>query len=258
MATNGDWDKGCAASNSSYWTPAYDRVFAEFTHDPFWLGAANDAVALWLVNRDAATGLVANAVNQDGTVGAGQSYVDYNGCRIPWRAVLDYLWYGTSAAKSVTDKITDWVDATGPSHLFDGYDMDGSARAGSHWSGSDCFNGGYATAAMSKSQDRVDRFTTYFMSLSVDSYYETSLRALYALMLSGNFWRPGGPAAIHRVPPAAPASHAAPERGRGRPADLGLEGGSGCALTGRTTPSWPAALLLLFWLQGRRRLKASS
>jgi endo-1,4-beta-D-glucanase Y len=191
MATNGDWDKGCSASNSSYWTPGYDRVFAGFTRDAFWGKAAGDAEALWIANRDAATGLVANAVNQDGTV-AGQSYVDYNGCRVPWRAALDYLWFGTPAAKTVTDKISDWADAMGPSQLFDGYNTDGTARPGSRWNGSDCFNGGYAIAAMSKSQDRVDRFTRYFMSLTVDNYYETSLRALYALVLSGNFWKPGG------------------------------------------------------------------
>jgi endo-1,4-beta-D-glucanase Y len=200
MATDGDWDKGCRASNSSYWAPAYDRVFDEFTHDAFWGQAANDAIALWISNRNVTTGLVANAVNQDGTTTDGQNYVDYNGCRVPWRAVLDYLWYGTAGAKDVTDKITDWVDPRGPGNLFDGYNTDGTFRAGSHWNGSDCFNGGYATAAMSKSQDRVDRFTKYFMSLTVDNYYETTLRALYALMLSGHFWKPGQPARVLPVP----------------------------------------------------------
>lgn len=193
MATNGDWDNGCRASNSSYWAPAYDRVFEEFTHDAFWGQAANDAIALSLANRNATTGLVANEVNQDGATAEGQSYVDYNGCRVPWRAVLDYVWYGAASSKSISDRITDWVDAEGPKTLLDGYNTDGTRRAGSHWNGSDCFAGGYATAAMSKSQDRVDRFTKYFMSLTVDNYYETSLRALYALMLSGHFWKPGPP-----------------------------------------------------------------
>jgi endo-1,4-beta-D-glucanase Y len=200
MATNGDWDKGCRASNSSYWTPAYDRVFDEFTHDGFWAQAANDALALSLANRNTSTGLVANAVNQDGATADGQGHVDYNGCRVPWRAVLDYLWYGTARAKDVADKITDWADSSGPVNMFDGYNTDGTPRAGSHWNGSDCFNGGYATAAMAKSQDRVDRLTKYFMSLPVDNYYETSLRALYALMLSGHFWKPGQAASALPVP----------------------------------------------------------
>ena len=254
MATNGDWDKGCIASNTSYWTPAYDRVFDEFTHDSFWGRAANDALALWLANRNDGTGLVANGVNQDGTVGAGQGYVDYNGCRVPWRAVLDYLWYGTAGAKSVTDKITDWVDARGPPQLLDGYDTDGTARAGSHWNGSDCFNGGYATAAMSKSQDRVDRFAAYFMSLPVDNYYETSLRALYALTLSGNFWRPGSPAAVPREAPKAPASAAVPVMVQAGPADSARRG-SGCAFGVGNSDLWPAAPALFLWPRYKRWLR---
>ncbi len=255
MATNGDWDKGCTASNTSYWTPAYDRVFGEFTHDPFWRQAANDAVALWLANRNDTTGLVANGVNQDGTAGAGQSYVDYNGCRVPWRAVLDYLWYGTAGAKNVTDRITDWVDARGPSQLFDGYNTDGTARAGSHWNGSDCFNGGYATGAMSMSQDRVDRFAAYFMSLPVDNYYETSLRALYALTLSGNFWRPGSTPAVR---PDAPPKEASASAVRGTvqasPADSSRRG-IGCTFGVGSSDLWPAAPVLLLWPRCRRWLR---
>jgi endo-1,4-beta-D-glucanase Y len=252
LATNGDWDKGCIASNSSYWTPAYDRVFDEFTHDAFWFQAARDALALWVANRNAATGLVANEVNQDGAVGAGQSYVDYNGCRVPWRAVLDYLWYGTAGAKSVADQITDWVDAKGPADLFDGYGTDGAARAGSHWNGSDCFNGGYATAAMAKSQDRVDRFTQYFMSLTVDNYYETSLRALYALMLSGNFWRPGSPPAARPVAPAPAHAEVAPSAGNANGGELARGAGCGCALGEPGTGVWPGAVLLLLLRQCKR------
>jgi endo-1,4-beta-D-glucanase Y len=251
MATNGDWDKGCQASNSSYWTPAYDRVFEDFTRDAFWRRAADDATALWLANRNASTGLIANAVNQDGTVGASQSYVDYNGCRIPWRAVVDYLWYGTQDAKAVTDKITDWVETTAPGSLFDGYGTDGSTRAGSHWNGSDCFNGGYATGAMSKGQDRVDRFAQYFMSLTVDNYYETSLRALYALTLSGNFWRPGAPAPTPLVPP-----HRESTLGGTNADGVGLDrrGAFGCATRPGHTTDWPLTMLLTLLLPCWRRL----
>jgi endo-1,4-beta-D-glucanase Y len=255
MATNGDWDRGCAASNSSYWTPGYDRVFGELTHDPFWGKAAEDADALWLANRNAATGLVANAVNQDGTTAAGEGHVDYNGCRVPWRAVLEYLWYGTASARAITDRITDWADAKGPSLLFDGYETDGTERPGSRWSGSDCFNGGYAAAAMSKSQDRVDRFAGYFMSLPVDNYYETSLRALYALMLSGNMWRPGGPSPIPA--PAAPSTTLrAPEAPR--PVDLVRKGGCGVVTSSPAGEDlWLTPLLVLPLLRRRRAVAAA-
>jgi endo-1,4-beta-D-glucanase Y len=245
MATNGDWDKGCAGSNSSYWTPGYDRVFGELTHDPFWSTAAEDAIALWLEDRNATTGLIANAVNQDGTAAGGEAHVDYNGCRVPWRAALDSLWYGTAAATSVTDRITDWVDARGgPARLFDGYETDGAERPGSKWVGSDCFNGGYAVAAMSKSQERVDRFATYFMSLTVDSYYETSLRALYALMLSGNMWRPGDRTIVTAPPPAGRAPIEAPAP---RPAESVRKGGCGLApaSSAYAASAWPWMALLV-------------
>ena len=248
MATNGDWDKGCSASNSSYWTPGYDRVFEELTHDPFWRQAANDAATLWLANRNPTTGLVANAVDQDGAAAAGQSHVDYNGCRVPWRAVLDYLWFGTASAKSVADKITDWVDARGPDGLFDGYNTDGTGRVGSRWNGSDCFNGGYATAAMAKSQDRVDRFAKYFMSLSVDNYYETSLRALYALMLSGNFWKPGQSASAPTTPRSA-GPRATPHADG---ADVARRGAFACSTGDGRTGAWPGALVMLLLPLGRR------
>src|SRR5262249_54549331 len=104
MATNGDWDSGCVSENSSYFMPGYLRVFHAFTQDAFWGKAADDAVAIWDANANPTTGLIANEVDEHGNLGAsGENYVDYNGCRVPWRAALDYLWHGTAGAKQVTD-----------------------------------------------------------------------------------------------------------------------------------------------------------
>ncbi len=193
MATNGDWDSGCNSENTSYFMPAYYRVFYEFSGDSFWSKAADDAVAIWYANHNSTTGLIANEVNQYGAVGStGEDYVDYNGCRIPWRAAADYLWYGTADLKTITDTMTDWITSTmGIANFLDGYYTNGTARGS--WNGSDCFIGGMTTGAMTNSQSSVDSFTTYFKSLTIDNYYETSLRALYMLMLTGNFWKPTAP-----------------------------------------------------------------
>jgi endo-1,4-beta-D-glucanase Y len=122
MATNGDWDKGCTSENTSYFMPAYYRVFRRFGGDAFWGKAADDAVTLWSANANASTGLIANEVDQNGKLGAsGESYVDYNGCRIPWRAALDYLWNGSQGAQQVTSKITGWAASVGIANLVDGY-----------------------------------------------------------------------------------------------------------------------------------------
>jgi endo-1,4-beta-D-glucanase Y len=196
MATNGDWDTGCTASNSSYWMPGYLRVFYEATGDSFWSKAADDAVALWQLNANSKTGLIANEVNDDGTVGDGESYVDYNGCRVPWRAITDYLWYGTAGSKEVSTKITTWANSIGISNLVDGYNTDGSPSSAGQNTEQNPWVGGWATGTMSDTQPVVNSFSSNFKSIDNDEggYYGASLRSLYLLTLTGNFWKPGTPA----------------------------------------------------------------
>jgi endo-1,4-beta-D-glucanase Y len=265
MANNG-FNNGCQSSNSSYWMPGYYRVFAEFTGDKSWVTAADTAVAVWTKAANASTGLVSNEVDQSGATTSPN--VDYNGCRVPWRSVLDYLWNGNAGAKAFTDKITTWVDSKGPSNLVDGYKTDGSPLGG--WNGSDCFNGGYATGAMAFSQDRVDRFSTYFKSLSVDNYYETSLRSLYMLMLSGAFWRPGTGTTLpdggttadggtSPTGPGTPGSSGSSSGTSGNDAPSGSQGnggGGGCAVTQSTSTVAALPLLIGASLLLRRRRRA--
>lgn len=184
---NNGFGSACTSANTSYWMPGYYRVFADFTGDVSWKKAADDALAVWQLGANQATGLIADEVDQNGKVST-QSIVNYNGCRIPWRAVLDYVWFGTPGAKAVADKIATWADGKGPKNLVDGYDVTGAPKSG--WNGSICFNGGYATGAMSSTQARVDSLAGYLKTLTVDNYYESSLRVLYYLLLSGAQWRP--------------------------------------------------------------------
>jgi endo-1,4-beta-D-glucanase Y len=194
----GDSFGGCDFGNSSYWMPGYYRVFQELTGDAFWGTAADDSYELFFANRHATTGFNSNEVDQYGNIANGQNFVNYNGCRTPWRIVSDYLWFGTARAKDMTDKLTDWADSVGIQSVVDGYNVDGTRAAGSEWNKSNPWTGAWAAGAMSKSQDRVDRFTTHFLSCNDDDgYYDTSLRALYMLTVSGNFWKPGTPATAH-------------------------------------------------------------
>jgi endo-1,4-beta-D-glucanase Y len=207
MAKDGDWGGGCDHSNTSYWMPGFYRVFQEFTGDTYWGKAANDAIALLIANRNPRTGLTANEVDQYGATASGQNYVDYNGCRTPWRIVLDYLWYGTPAAKDVTDKMTDWAASVGISNLVDGYYPDGTPTAQGRYTQLNPWVGAWAAGAMSKSQEVADTFGADFRSLSNDNggYYGASLRALYLLTLSGNFWKPGSPPSAHLPQAPRPA-----------------------------------------------------
>jgi hypothetical protein len=116
--------------------------------------------------------------------------VDYNGARIPWRLAADYIWFGTPEAKDLLDRLTGWADAQGISSVVDGYLVDGTPTGS--WTRSNPWTGGWAAGAMSGTQTRLDAFSAWFESCAQDDdYYSTSLRALYMLMLSGNFWQPG-------------------------------------------------------------------
>jgi hypothetical protein len=275
MAKAGNWGGGCDFSNTSYWMPGYYRVFHEFSGDPFWGKAADDAVALYLKSRNASTGLLPNQVDENGVPGQDQGYVDYNGCRIPWRAVADYLWHGTTDVKTVTDKLTDWANGIGIANIVDGYKTDGTPTGQftqlNPWAGS------WACGAMSKSQAVVDAFAEDFKGIDINEggYYGTSLRTLYLLMLSGNFWRPGavvpngeptdsGPSAPPPVDAAVPMSgvDAAPSNivtGPG-PTDGGdsvasTDGGCSCEL-GRPTRLGFLYPWVLFAAVGLRRQSA--
>jgi endo-1,4-beta-D-glucanase Y len=189
----GDVFGGCDMGNTSYWMPGYYRVFRELTGDGFWDQAVADTYALIFANRHPATGLMSNEADQHGNVVRNYPVVDYNGARTPWRIATDYIWHGAPEAKDVTDKMTNWAASRGVGSLVDGLMMDGRPASGHTWTRSNPFTGGWATGAMSHSQARVDEFSANFKSCGQDDgYYASSLRALYMLTLSGNFWRPSG------------------------------------------------------------------
>jgi endo-1,4-beta-D-glucanase Y len=189
----GDPYGGCDLSNTSYWMPGYYRVFRELTGDGFWDQAVADTYALIVANRDPNTGLMSNETDQYGAVLNNYPMVDYNGCRIPWRIGTDYIWWGAPEAKEETDRITNWAASRGISSIADGFYMDGRNAPGHTWNRSNPFTGGFAVGAMAHSQGRVDEFAAWFKGCNADDgYYGTSLRALYMLALSGNFWKPTG------------------------------------------------------------------
>jgi len=195
ISTNGNWQGSGACttsgggSNTSYWMPGYYRVFETFTGDSFWGKAADDVVALYNIAADKTTGIIVNEVDQDGAPVSGQTY-DYNSCRIPWRAALDYVWYGTAGAQQAATKITDWANTVGIKNIVDGYQGNGTPTGTNK--GIQAFVGGFAAGAATNSQSVVDTFSTYFVSIADDNgtYFGSSLRTLYLLQLSGNEWNP--------------------------------------------------------------------
>jgi endoglucanase len=183
-----EWRDGTTENfgNTSYWCAGYYRVFKEFSGDAEWDQIATDTYKLLLTTRNETTGFDANEVYVNAT--AKSDFVDYNGCRSPWRYVMDYLWNGNTDARNLVDKMTDWANSKGITKVVDGYKIDGTPTGG--WNQSPAWTGAWACGAMAKSQAIVNTFTVNFNSCTYDSYYPSTLRLMYQLVLTGNYWKP--------------------------------------------------------------------
>ncbi len=192
---NGRWlqlpgDYSYPYQNTSYLFPAYYRVFKEVSGDPFWDWVLSDAYNALYVSQNSVTGLIPNEVNESGVTNPAAKQVDYNGARLPWRVISDYLWYGDVHSRDICNKMTDWINTKGGlTNIYDGYSStDGTANGG--WNQSPAWTGSWACGAMAKDQSTTDNFANYFKACTYDAYYASSLRLLYSLTLTGNAWKP--------------------------------------------------------------------
>jgi endo-1,4-beta-D-glucanase Y len=195
MKPGGHWG-GCDLTDISYYAPAYFRVFADVTKDSFWDTVADDSYTILNNGADETTGLVPNWQSYDGVPGGDppsgrDDYYHYDASRTPWRMALDYLWNGNGKAENWCVKISNFADSIGAANIVDGYYLNGTPR-GQYNNGS--FVGGFAVGAMCSSRAIVDDFALrliYLDSAGEDNqYFNLSLRCLYELVLTGNFWKP--------------------------------------------------------------------
>jgi endo-1,4-beta-D-glucanase Y len=185
---------GCALTDISYYTPAYFRIFEQASGgDTFWNEVANDAYTILNNGAHATTGLVRDWQSYDGgdPPSGWTDYYRYDACRVPWRMALDYIWNGDVDAYDWCVKISNFANGIGASGIRDGYELDGTV-VGTYNNSS--FVGGFAVGGMSHSQAMVDNFASRLLTLDGvgwdDTYYNFSLRCLYMLVLTGNFWDP--------------------------------------------------------------------
>jgi endo-1,4-beta-D-glucanase Y len=194
MKPGGHWG-GCNLTDISYYTPAYFRLFTEVSEDTFWNTVADAAYIILGNGANDTTGLVPDWQSYDGVPGGNppsgrDDYYHYDASRIPWRMALDYLWNGNINARDWCMKITNFADAIGAAGIVDGYDLNGTPR-GRH--NNSAFIGGFAVGAMCSSQPIVDNFIARLLVLEAydRNYFNLSLRCIYMLVLTGNFWMPG-------------------------------------------------------------------
>jgi endo-1,4-beta-D-glucanase Y len=188
----GGWFGGCNLTDISYYTPAYFEAFGDQTGDPFWYDVIDGAYIILDNGTNSSTGLVRDWQTWDGSAVSGwDSTYSYDACRVPWRMALDYIWNGNADAEFWCSDISDFANSIGASSIVDGYYLDGTPSGSNN---SSSFVGGFAVGAMCHSQEMVDDFTSHLLSRDgrpgEDRYFNFSLRCLYMLVLTGNFWQP--------------------------------------------------------------------
>jgi hypothetical protein len=118
--------------------------------------------------------------------------------RAPWRIATDYVWWGTTSAKSFDDKITAWVKGKGIASIGLWYKTDGSTSSHPDAAKHSVIDvGAFACGAVTSDQATADAFAAEINNIPTSSgfdanYFSRSLRAIYLLLLTGEFTTCGG------------------------------------------------------------------
>lgn len=210
----GDWvhpayPREYEAVRPSDLAPGQFRAFWRATGDPRWkatLDASYRALDRMQRQHAPATGLLPDFMEQaaggsprpaaPGFKGEPQAgNYSFNACRVPWLVAVDYLASGEGRARAVVKRIEDWMVATTGGDiykLYAGYELNGTSTVGYNHV---CFTGAAGIGAMidARHQAWVNRIWDDIALESVDTpsdSYGASLRALYLIVMSGNWWTP--------------------------------------------------------------------
>jgi endo-1,4-beta-D-glucanase Y len=117
----------------------------------------------------------------------------YNACRLPFRVALDFLISGEPRAKAVLEPINRWIrQKTGdnPAKIAAGYSLSGKEI---DTDSQMCFVAPLAVAAMVDRENQAwlnDASAFVVQSKDDSSYYDSTIKLLCLLALSGNWWSP--------------------------------------------------------------------
>jgi endo-1,4-beta-D-glucanase Y len=201
---------GAGCVNYSYFAPAYYREFAAYDsgNAQFWNDAADDVYSLLAAASNSSTGLVRNWGSADGGDATPECHDAYtraasygdDAARAPWRIATDYIWNGTAAAKSWTDRVTTWVDGVGITNTAQWYELGGNVdtQAPTPDDHTAINVGPWAVGAMTYDQATVDAFAAELVAIPAGSgdhdgeYFPRMLKALSLIALTGSFTTCGG------------------------------------------------------------------
>ena len=188
---------------SSYFSPAYYRVFADVMNDPFWDRLAKDTYTTIDQGANSRTGLNPHTMQYNGKPGGEfgnhPSEWSVDAQRLPWRIALDYVYNGVGAADTYLTKVSNWANGIGWNNLRFHYALNGTAKdapglpGSSAWQSLNTMHGAVANAHMAVSQQRANSHASYLKTdrlKNIDGYYDACLRSIYLLQLTGNYWKP--------------------------------------------------------------------
>ncbi len=190
---------GCNTHDLSYYAAGYFREFAK-------LGQGVEA-AKWNDLADHTYYHIADVKGSRGgvlvpdwqTSKGGEVTTDqendykWDASRVPWRIAMDYVWNHNAAAKTVLDDMySGLLQYKNATEIRSGYDIAPGNPAVANFN-SLPFLGGFTCALMVGGTD--DKFKDYVAEMRCmtigGGYFSETLAALYALVLSNQFTRPG-------------------------------------------------------------------
>ncbi len=206
----GDWvetsSSFATATRSSDWMLDHYLAYYTATNDTFWLlsikkiSQITDSIQ---TNYSPNTGIIpdfivnASTSPQPAPPNFLESEYDgamyYNACRTPWRLATGQLFSADISFQNALDKLNNWIiTQTGGNaqNIMAGYKLDGTPVNNYQ---DICFTGGFAVSAMlSGNQDWLNSCFNALIEPSIDdnTYFGNTLRMLYLIVLSGNYWLP--------------------------------------------------------------------
>ncbi len=186
---NGDTWGGTNCVNPSYFSPAWYRIYADFTGNSEWIKVADKCYEIIDKAKNQNTGLVPDWCTANGGQANGQGYnFLYDAIRYQWRAAIDYSWYGTAKAKTNCDQISNFFKKIGITNIKDGYTISGNQVSSYHAA---TFVACGAAAAMT-GDDSAYAKSAYNECVKVKDqgsyvYFGNSLRMMILLYTTGNF-----------------------------------------------------------------------
>jgi endoglucanase len=196
-------------TRSSDFMPSHFKCFSRFSKDALWTKVINNTYRLFEFMQEKYSpdaGLLPDFIEHVGEepLPARRMYLEskhdgaysYNACRDPWRIATDYILYGDKRAKSMVQKINNWVKETSggnPTNIFAGYSLAGDGIRGRDYEAMS-FIAPLAVSAMVDPTNQVwlNKLWDYIFSFDIDQFdcYGNTIKMLNTIILSGNYWDP--------------------------------------------------------------------